>query len=325
MEVKRYVYAVTKRLPEKQREDVARELESDIEAMISNRAGGKKPTEKHTREVLIELGDPAIFAQQYGEGQRYLIGPALFETYITLLKTLFAIVLPIVGAIALIAGVVAMQPVGKLIVDTLGATIETGVHMFFWLTFIFVCLERTGGEGIKTGKGKEVRTWSPDDLPQLPAGKRIPRGEAINGIVWSLVAIIWLIWQIPSIHAALPFHNVPMFFADTLWPAGIIALLIIAVGTSAVEVTRLVKGVWNRTTVWLTTIVNVALILYTLALVAFVHPAINDVFIREVSQATQLSEQANVGAIIGTVLPVAVIVVGIWEITIAWYHLKRAK
>lgn len=42
--IKRYVHDVTRRLPERQRRDVAEELTAEIEDMVEDRAGDKRPT-----------------------------------------------------------------------------------------------------------------------------------------------------------------------------------------------------------------------------------------------------------------------------------------
>ena len=74
----RYIYAVTRRLPKKQRREVALELEELISDMLED--GGT------IEEVLVRLGDPAAFAKKYQDGARCLIGPAYFDNYIWLLR-----------------------------------------------------------------------------------------------------------------------------------------------------------------------------------------------------------------------------------------------
>lgn len=324
--IKRYVYAVTKNLPEKQRHDVARELESDIEAMVNDRASGKKATEKHIRLVLEELGDPAVFARQYNDGQRYLISPVNFDIYLTLLKTLLSVVLPIIAVVVFVAGVIAAQPLDKLIIGPIGAAIQVGVHIFFWVTIIFVILERSGVKDFSHQYAQGAGTsWTPDDLPQLPEGRRIPKSEAINGIVWSIVALLWVLWQVPSIHALLPLRDVPMFFSSQMWPYWITGLIVITLAALAVEIVRLVVGVWNKITVWLITIVNSALILFMIALVVFVRPIMNESFVQEVIRATENPGMMSVVNVAGVALAVSIVLTCVWEIGTAWYKFKKVE
>ncbi|WP_396126128.1 HAAS signaling domain-containing protein [Anaerobacillus sp. CMMVII] len=90
--INRYIYAVTERLPEAQRADIAKELRGLIEDMLEERVGGGDPAKGDIEEVLLELGDPVSFADKYRGTKRYLIGPDLFTPYYTILKiVLFAI------------------------------------------------------------------------------------------------------------------------------------------------------------------------------------------------------------------------------------------
>ena len=68
----RYIYAVTRRLPKKQRGDVAKELESIISDMLEERCGPITPTEHDLRVVLTELGTPSELARKYGLSDRHI-------------------------------------------------------------------------------------------------------------------------------------------------------------------------------------------------------------------------------------------------------------
>lgn len=71
--IERYIYAVTKRLPESQREDVASELRSLIEDMLDERKQSEAATAQEIEEVLMELGHPSLLAQKYRGKDRVLI------------------------------------------------------------------------------------------------------------------------------------------------------------------------------------------------------------------------------------------------------------
>src|SRR5690606_24585483 len=93
--IDRYVYDVVRRLPEKQRADVAKELTAEIEEMVEDRSGGKGVSRKTVSVVLTELGHPRLLADRYRERPRYIIGPEHFELYTYLLKTIYVGVLPL--------------------------------------------------------------------------------------------------------------------------------------------------------------------------------------------------------------------------------------
>ena len=74
----RYIYQVIRQLPKAQREEVRMELEELISDMYADR--------NSMEEVLTELGDPVDLQKQYQNGQKYLIGPEYFDTYLWFVK-----------------------------------------------------------------------------------------------------------------------------------------------------------------------------------------------------------------------------------------------
>ncbi|HOO28759.1 MAG TPA: hypothetical protein PLU43_09855, partial [Lachnospiraceae bacterium] len=83
----RYIYAVTRRLPAKMKEDIAKEIRTLIEDMLEERCGIISPTEKDVRVVLTELGTPDELYQTYsGSGEKCLIGPPYYAQYLFVLK-----------------------------------------------------------------------------------------------------------------------------------------------------------------------------------------------------------------------------------------------
>ena len=71
-----YIQEVTRRLPEKNREDIALELRSTIEDMLPD-----DYREEDVKSVLEKLGNPAILASGYRDQPMYLIGPRYFDVY----------------------------------------------------------------------------------------------------------------------------------------------------------------------------------------------------------------------------------------------------
>src|SRR5690606_39352035 len=92
-----YIGEVTRRLPEKNRQDIALELRSAIEDMLP-----EDPSEQDVKEVLAEMGNPAVLASGYRDKPMHLIGPRYFDLYISLLK----LILPIAITVTLIVVIV---------------------------------------------------------------------------------------------------------------------------------------------------------------------------------------------------------------------------
>lgn len=176
--VKRYIYAVTRRIPEDQREDVADELRATIEDILEDKGSR---SEKNIKDVLASLGDPDALAGRYKGSKQYLIGPDLYPSYIRALRLAAAIGLPIALGINLIAQLVAGIQFGGVIGTTVGVLIGVAAHIGFWTTLVFFIIERT-----HSGK-KEIQEaigiWTPDMLPELPAKHQIPISEGITDLV----------------------------------------------------------------------------------------------------------------------------------------------
>lgn len=188
-----YIHEVVRRLPEKNRQDIALELKSTVEDMLP-----EDYSEKEVKLVLENLGSPVTLASGYRDLPMHLIGPHYYDTYITLFK----MIVPIAAIVAVIALLFAEFFMGyrgeESILTTLinlfsfglAKIIEVGIQVFFWLTLTFAILERMD-------KGKEaepitasLKKWSPDDLkniPYIPKEKAISKVEIFGSLLWTAI------------------------------------------------------------------------------------------------------------------------------------------
>lgn len=119
--IERYIYAVTKRLPAKSREDISQELRGLIDDMLAERCGQRTPTDKDVRVVLTELGSPSELHAKYDEdADKCLIGQPYYSTYKFVLKIVLISVAVgmtvsnlILFALALDAGTVVYKTLRK--------------------------------------------------------------------------------------------------------------------------------------------------------------------------------------------------------------------
>jgi hypothetical protein len=183
-----------------------------------------------------------------------------------------------------------------LLLNALGAAFTVAIHIFLWLTLIFVWVEHSG-KNLGNPKTKPAAAWNPDSLPAVPHGTRIPRSETIGGIVWSALAILGTLWQIPAIHAVIA-PDVALILSETVWPHWAIALLAISVASLIGEIIRLKVGVWNRLTVRLIIgLDSIVATVFLLMLVFFENP-INQAFVDSVARndnAVLVEQIANNG------------------------------
>lgn len=172
--IERYIYDVTRRLPEMDRGEVKRELEASITDMLPD-----NPSEQDIVDVLTKLGAPRILAEQYRQKPRYLISPAVYDSYISVLKTvalIVGLVCAFVGAFSGILSASGLESIGELFGRTTGFAVEGALQAVFWVTLAFVIADRCGTH--------KKHTWTVRDLPSVPNqnGVRISRSGTIVGM-----------------------------------------------------------------------------------------------------------------------------------------------
>ncbi|MED3789891.1 hypothetical protein P4576_22205 [Peribacillus frigoritolerans] len=182
-----YIQEVTRRLPEKNRADIALELQSTIEDMLP-----EDHTEQDVKAVLLKLGDPVTLASGYRDRPMHLIGPRYYDVYISLLK----MILPIAAVISLIAlvgdnpfrdtGNTVMEAILKIIGKGISSIISTGIQVFFWLTLSFAILERLDTSKDQSPLTKDLKPWTPEnlkDIPNISKKKAVPMIEVFASLL----------------------------------------------------------------------------------------------------------------------------------------------
>ena len=187
--LERYIYAVTKKLPEKQRGDIEKELRSLIGDMLADRVGENEASSDDMEAVLIELGNPNELADQYREKKQYLVGPENYDTYIFVLKIVLAAVAFGI-TLALTIGTIVDPPssFAEIVGGYFGGLINALFQAFAWVTIIFAVFEHYN---FAIGREFKDKEWTPAELPELPVKElEIKPAEAIVGIVFAILALI---------------------------------------------------------------------------------------------------------------------------------------
>lgn len=201
--IERYVYDVARRLPEKDREEVKKELRANIYDMLPEEAD-----DEAIKKVLYELGSPASLAEKYRQKPRYLISPAYYDEYVGVLKW----VLPLVGVAVMIIGLAvgafdAVKSGSSDYALLFGGVISKGFSMgisaafqaLVWTTLGFVIAERSGEKVGRLGG----RGWKIEDLPEVQQHEkaRIPLSgsiaELIVMIVFSIIGLLFCTGKLP--------------------------------------------------------------------------------------------------------------------------------
>ena len=172
--IKRYVYAVGRKLPKKSHRDIEKELESLImDALEARVAPGEQYTEDDIVAVLKEFGPPNEAADRYAPVPQCLIGPKLFPLY-RLVASIAAGAVMLSLTIALLVGLLGKDPSGTHLVTqvfTFFGRVFSGILAAIGsVTIVFAILERVLPEEDLTDAdirsldfGKE--RWDPKKLP----------------------------------------------------------------------------------------------------------------------------------------------------------------
>lgn len=239
--IDRYVYAATRYLGKKTKEDVSRELYGLIDDMLTERCGETPPSEKDIRVVLTELGSPReLYARYSGEEEKCLIGQPCYSTYCLLLKV-------VLGCVALgmtvSAGILAVteellwyEAVG----EWLGLLWNGLLSGFAILTILFAVLYRKG-----------IHLSDPfdfDSLPPVPKKKaEIQVGESVFGIVISLAFLVVFLIAPQIIRGKLPETGewFPVFNVEAIRESWYIFVLFFLAGIFR-EVVKLIQRRYDR-------------------------------------------------------------------------------
>ncbi len=245
--IERYVYAVTRLLPKKNREEVGKEIEGNIYEMLEARCGEITPTEQDIRVVLAELGTPAELAQKYDtDTVGHLIGGTYYFKYKIVLK--IVLIATIIGAtLAFLLGMIfdRDQSIFEYVTEWLFSAVP---GMFFSafavITFVFAILER-----------KNVRIDDKlDNLPSVPEkAEKIKIGDCIVDICFAVFFTVLILFfgdKAPIIASigdeGMDIRTIPLFNIEAV-QAVWIPLVIWTLMTVTRNVIRIVEGRKNMT------------------------------------------------------------------------------
>lgn len=223
--IDRYLYAVTRRLPKAMREDLEKELRSNLMDGLEERLDGREATEQDVLDLLNDFGDPRKVASEYMPQQKYLIGPELIDLYWMILKIAgvgVAIGLTVVLIISVLQGDASQSGLVQVIARYLGSLWSAGVSMVGTVTLIFAVIQHTtagerfgsseaaeelrqAGKEIqeafdkssvskpskKTRGSKTIAPWSAEQLPEVPASAdRVSLPECVVNLVFIGLALL---------------------------------------------------------------------------------------------------------------------------------------
>ncbi|MEG0260564.1 MAG: hypothetical protein RR595_02855 [Lysinibacillus sp.] len=193
--IEAYIYEVTKRLPDKMRNDIALELKITIEDMLP-----ENYSEEEVKSVLLKLGNPAELASSYLDTPNYIIGPKMYDSYISTIKMimpwiiLIALLVHIVESIVLFTG---EEELLSVIIQTFSMTFinlfPVLIQVLFWITVAFIIIERTGNLKPNIPLINYIHDWTPDDLKNtkiIPKEKNIQKRDLIFSLLGTVILAV---------------------------------------------------------------------------------------------------------------------------------------
>ncbi|PKK98207.1 MAG: hypothetical protein CVV57_08050 [Tenericutes bacterium HGW-Tenericutes-2] len=245
--IDRYIYAVTKRLPESVREEVKSELLANINDMLP-----ENPTSADIEKVLKTLGHPRILAKNYETKERYVISPWFYTDYIQTLKIVMIIVVAISVATGFFDAIINIeaQSLFLQIVEVFASIISNAfsgaIRAFAWVTIIFWIIDYVA----RNSKGEG--SWDLKDLPDVPKinnKAKISKTESIIGLiigtVFSIIFIIILIDYTNVIGIYDDGVMITQIFNTSVTNTFIIFFIISAIISIIVSLLKIYYGEWK--------------------------------------------------------------------------------
>ncbi len=192
--IARYVHEVGRHLPEKNREDIRREIRSLLEDQLEDRAAeaGRAADEEMAVALLKEFGEPQSVAASYHR-PRYLVGPALYPTW----EMIVRIVLTVLAILAVVGFAFSIARPGSVngpaeMLSALGRTIGDLISGIFTslgiITLIFAINER-----VLTNLAAPSKAWDPRQLkPVVVETDRVNIASTAVEVAFNLLAIVVL-------------------------------------------------------------------------------------------------------------------------------------
>lgn len=252
--IERYLYAVTKRMPAKQRDDVSQELRSLIDDMLTERCGDLTPTDKDIRVVLTELGTPQELYAKYDEdADKCLIGQPYYSTYKFVMKIVLAAVTIGILISSIILQIMEPQGVFEAIGTGISMVYNSLLSAFAIVTLLFAFFYR---KGIKL-----TENFNFDDLPPVPKKKQeISKWDSIFGIIISAVFMVVFL-TVPQVFCCIlqgdPVEMIPIFNLETIHAGWYFIVLFGLLGIGR-EIFKLMEGRHNKKVLICTLVTNAA-------------------------------------------------------------------
>ena len=193
--IDKYVAAVGRQLPTKNRADIEAEIRSTLEDMLEERTQGKGPADEAlVVELLKEYGAPGEVAATYKpQHHQYLIGPRMYPIFERVIRIVIAVF--VVGSfidlgIKLSETGFAGAGFASVLGGWFGGLLGGLIAAFGNVALVFAILERTQVAG---KFAKEFKEWDPKDLNESETDPdRIDLPDHIATVIFTVLGLVFL-------------------------------------------------------------------------------------------------------------------------------------
>ena len=236
--IDRYVYAVGRQLPRKDRADIQAELKSTLIDTLEARSKGE-PSEEQVVELLTEFGPPEKVSASYWPGNQYLIGPKLYPLFRMSLG--IALLVFVIVQLVLLGVMVAFNQQPVQILELIGNLVGSVFTTIGVVVLVFAVLQR-----LDVNPDIEQKEWNPRELPEIEEKDNVDRRGLVVEITIGLIIIAILLFLPDTIGVRLnPWSGVILNPVIISAIPLIVLSLLIGIG---IDVILIWRGRWETST-----------------------------------------------------------------------------
>jgi len=246
--IERYLQAIGRSLPATQRADILSELRSSLYDAVED-AASDTPNKAAVVALIKQMGPPEQVAAAYYPARQYLIGPALYPLFRTVVGITFTVI------IGLQLFVVAFE----LLADTsTGALLNSPWEIansllmtFGTIVLIFWALQQLDV------KATDAEEFNPLDLPALTAdSEAVSRNSHIFSIIINVVILV--IFVRFAQHGGFTWIDGRGFFENPIISQYLPLLVLTTAAEIVLDIVLMWQGYWRKATRFASLCVNLA-------------------------------------------------------------------
>lgn len=236
--IDRYVYAVGRQLPRKDRSDIQTELKSTLIDTLEARSEGE-PSEEQVAALLTEFGPPEKVAASYWPDSQYLIGPKLYPLFRMSLG--IALLVFVIVQLVLLGVMLAFNQQPVQILELIGNLVGSLFTTIGVVVLVFAVLQR-----LDVNPDIEQEEWNPLELPEIEEKNDVDRRGLVVEITIGLIIIAILLFLPDTIGVRLnPWSGIILNPVIISAIPLIILSLLIGIGIDMILIWR---GRWETST-----------------------------------------------------------------------------